>query len=167
MNLQRRPLRSHWNRIAGNYQDDQSGTAVITVRATDLGVLFAEDTLTVTVLSGQEQLDNLIDDIGDLGLTGGNANSLVSKLNNATDKLDQGNVTAGVNKIHSFINQVNAFVNSGKLTQAEADVLIDAANAAIASAGEGGAALVTHVNSGGSTSAVAQPISEAAVNPRN
>jgi hypothetical protein len=48
--------------------------------------------------------------------------------------LDQKNITAGVNQIQSFINQVNAFVNSGKLTQAGGDALIDAANSAITSA---------------------------------
>jgi hypothetical protein len=48
--------------------------------------------------------------------------------------LDQENITAGVNQIQSFINQVGALVNSGKLTQAGGDTLIDAANAAITSA---------------------------------
>jgi hypothetical protein len=56
------------------------------------------------------------------------------KLNNAIDSLDQENITTGVNKIQSFINQVNAFVNSGKLTPADGDALIDAGNAAITSA---------------------------------
>lgn len=115
-----------------DYLPDQNGTADITIRATDGGGLFAEYTFNITVISSQQQLQNLIDDVGDLGLNGGNTNALTSKLNNAINKLNQGKTNAGVNQIQAFINQVNAFVNSGKLTQAQADDLIDAANAAIA-----------------------------------
>jgi hypothetical protein len=117
-----------------DYLADQSGTAEITVRATDSSGLFVEDTFTVTVLSAQVQVQNLIDDVQELGLNAGNTNALTSKLNNAINSLDQENITAGVNQIQSFINQVNAFVNCGKLTQADGDGLIDAANAAITSA---------------------------------
>ncbi|MCH8839196.1 MAG: VCBS repeat-containing protein [Planctomycetes bacterium] len=142
-----------------DYQADQNGIAVITVRSTDAGGLFAEDTLTVTVLSAADQLNNLVADVGGLGLKGGNTNALISKLENAIAKLDAGKTTAGVNKIHAFINQVNAFVNSGKLPQTEASVLIDAANAAITSAGLGGAALVMDGTSTGGDPVSAQPVS--------
>ena len=121
-----------------NYLPDQNGTADITVRSTDLGGLFVEDMLTVTVLSPQDQIDNLNDAVQDLldagSLNGGQGNALTSKLQNAINKLNQGNINSGVNKLESFINQVNAFINSGVLTAAEGEPLIDAANAAIASA---------------------------------
>jgi hypothetical protein len=112
-------------------------------------------------LSTQDRLAQLIIDVADpeLNLNGGNINALTVKLQNATDKLNQGNITAGVNKIESFINQVNAFVNSGKLTQAQADTLIAAANTAIDSAGGGGAGLVTVQTSAGSSGASTQPVS--------
>ena len=59
-----------------DYQADQSGIAVITVRSTDAGGLSAEDTLTVTVLSAADQLNNIVADVGELGLIGGHATAL-------------------------------------------------------------------------------------------
>jgi hypothetical protein len=59
---------------------------------------------------------------------------LTEKLTDAKEKLVAGNVNAGVNKLKAFINQLNAFVNSRRLTGAKAQILIDAANQAIASA---------------------------------
>jgi hypothetical protein len=66
-----------------DYLLDQSGTVDITIRATDSGGLFVEDTFTVTVLSGQDQLQDVVDVVGNLGLNGGNTNALTKKLDNA------------------------------------------------------------------------------------
>ena len=121
-------------------------------------VMFRYDSGVVT--TAVDQLNDLVADVGDLGLSGGNSNALTSKLENAITNLDAGKTTAGVNKIHAFINQVNAFVNSGKLTQAEASLLVDAANAAITSAGTGGATLVMDGTSTAGNPASAQPVSQ-------
>ncbi len=90
------------------------------------------------VLSAQQQVALLIDDIDDLVndglLDSGNGNALTTKLDGALASLDEGNVAAGVNQLQAFINQVNALVNAGKLTAAQAQTLIDAATAAIVSA---------------------------------
>ncbi len=94
----------------------------------------ASASTTVVILSAKDQLILLIDDVAHLGLSTGNANALTTKLNNALTKLSQGNITAGVNLMQAFINQVGAFAYSGKLSVAQADALIAAANAAIYSA---------------------------------
>ena len=78
---------------------------------------------------------NLIDDVQALVDSGvlnqGQGNSLTAELEGAVAKLDQGNITAAINKLQAFINQVNAFLNAGILTPAQAESLTDAANSAI------------------------------------
>ena len=149
-----------------NYAPDTTGTADITVRATDTGTLFVETTFTVTVLSAQDQLDNLIDDVLDDLVTNGplnngQGNALTSKLQNAINKLNQGNINAGINQLNSFLNQINSLVNSGTLTPAEAQPFIDAANAAIASALPGSPLMATTV---GSQQQAAAPVSAGVLN---
>jgi hypothetical protein len=63
-----------------------------------------------------------------------NGSALTTTLNSAITNLKGGNKNAGVNQLNAFINQVNAFQNSGKLTAAQAQTLINEANQAIASA---------------------------------
>jgi predicted outer membrane repeat protein len=121
------------NTLTLNYQPDQYGTATITIRATDAGGLFVEDTFVVTVLSANEQLGNLTDLINALFINQGHKNFLIKKLESAQNSLAQGNTTPAVNKMNAFINEVEAFRKSGKLTIAEADSLIAGANAIIES----------------------------------
>jgi len=89
----------------------------------------------VTVISPQGGIALLINHVQNLIATGvisnGNGNALLSKLNGAVQSLDSGNTTAAINKLNSFINQVNALINSGKLTPAQGQVLIDATQAII------------------------------------
>jgi hypothetical protein len=117
------------NTLTLNYQLDQNGTATITIRATDLGGLFVEDTFVVTVLSADNQLGNLMDLINALTINHGNKNSLIKKLESAQNSLAQDNTIPAVNKMDAFINEVEAFHNSGKLTGPEANSLIAGANA--------------------------------------
>jgi ELWxxDGT repeat protein len=92
----------------------------------------------VTVLSAQQQIALLVVQVNALVTSGvlnsGNGNALSVKLNNATASLNAGNVRAGVNQLKAFINQVTAFLNADKLTENQAQALIDGANLAIASA---------------------------------
>jgi hypothetical protein len=62
-------------------------------------------------------------------LSQGNANSLSKKLDTALTSLNGGNQQAACGQLAAFINEVNANVKSGKLTQQQAQPLIDAANA--------------------------------------
>ena len=81
------------------------------------------------LLSAQEQIDILIGEVEAAeSLNNGQANALTSKLEAAKQNLDQGNTTAAINQLQAFINQVNDFINSGVLTAAEGQPLIDSAN---------------------------------------
>jgi len=96
-------------------------------------------TVAVTVLSPQQQIEEIlipqIEALVNSGvLNGGQGNSLISKLDGAQQKFDQGNINAGVNKMGAFINQVEAFIQSGKLAPEQGQALIDAAEAVIHSA---------------------------------
>jgi len=111
-----------------DYQPNQSGTTTVTVRATDPGGLFIEDTLTVTVVSAADQFNNLtaaVDKLRDDGvLNSGATNALTTMLENALSSVRAGNVTPAINQLNAFENQVEALRNSGKLTDEQADELI-------------------------------------------
>jgi predicted outer membrane repeat protein len=61
-------------------------------------------------------------------LTADQAAGLRDKLQAATQALDSGNLTAGLNDLNAFVNQLDAFVKSDVLTAAQAQPLIDGAN---------------------------------------
>jgi hypothetical protein len=68
-------------------------------------------------------IDNLINDIEDLGLNPGTENSLTSKLNNAKMMLEKNNRIAAMNILEALVNELEA--QSGKaLTEAQAADLI-------------------------------------------
>jgi hypothetical protein len=125
------------NNLVLDYQLDQSGTTTVTVRATDQGGLFVEDIFTVNVASSDEQLVSLIGDVNllrdDGVLNNGNANALTSKLENAQKKVEAGKINAAVNQLNAFRNQVEAFRNSGKLTDDQADDLLESLDALLIS----------------------------------
>ncbi len=64
-------------------------------------------------------------------LTGGVANGLASKFEQAQRQLDAGHDAAGIAQLRAFINQINALITSGRLTVSEGQPLIDATNAII------------------------------------
>ena len=62
-------------------------------------------------------------------LTTDQANGLIDKLTSAISSLKLGNTQATCGQMNAFIQQVNAFMNSGKLTPAQGQVLIQIAEA--------------------------------------
>jgi len=96
-------------------------------------------TVTITVLSPQDGSEDIINDIEDFVdsgiLNNGQGNSMIQKLNNIIDKLNNGQTNAACNQLDAFINQVNDFVNSGTLTPTEGQALIDAAQSIQVSTG--------------------------------
>jgi Tol biopolymer transport system component len=83
-----------------------------------------------------ELVGGAVGDLVDQGaLNPGEANSLTVKLDAVTRRVIQGKVTSAVNLLGAFINQLHALVNSGRLSAADAQVLIDAAQEAIAQLG--------------------------------
>ena len=65
-------------------------------------------------------------------LSGGQATSLLQKLDAIIAKLDAGNTTPAVNQLVAFVHQVQSLVSDGVLNAAQGQALIDAANAVIA-----------------------------------
>ena len=149
-----------------DYLLDQSGTAEITILATDSDGLFVEETFTVTVLSSSDQVDNIIGEVENLNASGvlndNDAKPLISKLNGALSKVFKGNTKAATNQIKAFINQVNAFTNNGKLTAAQGESLIAAAQSAIDSIESGGgSSLVVAASSQSNVADTVTPIIDA------
>jgi len=66
-----------------------------------------------------------------LGLTGGQINSLTDKLNNAAASIQQGLTKQAINQLNAFIASVQTMAKNGKISQATATTLINAANAII------------------------------------
>jgi uncharacterized delta-60 repeat protein len=85
----------------------------------------------------QEQIEDLGEDIDDLvtggALTSGHGNALKAKLEAALDKIARGQINAAVNQLGAFIRQVESYVAAGILSDDEADNLLDAATALLAS----------------------------------
>ena len=77
----------------------------------------------------------LVEEVGELEgagvITGGQANSLLVKLNGAILRIANGNYTNATKLLIAFSNEVHALVFSGKLTPEEAEPLLAAAEAAI------------------------------------
>jgi hypothetical protein len=90
--------------------------------------------LAQTVLSAQQQSQLLVNQVNNLvnsgALNSGNGNALTGKLDDAIASLAAGDTAAGVKRLNQFIQ----LVRTRKLTAAQAQALIDAANQAIASA---------------------------------
>jgi hypothetical protein len=93
----------------------------------------------VVMRAPEEQIDAIIDAIGDLladgTLNGGQATSLIRKLENVQAKIERGQTDAAINQLEAFINEVEAFVAAGVLEMADGDALIAAARAVIADLG--------------------------------
>lgn len=64
-------------------------------------------------------------------LNGGQGEALGAKLDAAALQLNKDNTGAAVNLLQAFINQAEAMVKAGKITTAQGNVLINAANATI------------------------------------
>ena len=108
------------------------GTYSLTLTGTDARLLIGgtrSTTLTLTILTPAQAIPNVITTIQGLQaagvLNGGQANSLIVKLNHAIDSLNSkpGKQT-GCNQLQAFVNEVNARVSAGTLTQAQADTLL-------------------------------------------
>ena len=107
-----------------------SGDYIVNVKVTDDDGDIALGSTVVTVLGPQEAIGEIITEIENLVADGilnkGQGNSLISKLNNAIKKLDQGNIKAATNILYACINQINAFIKAKILTSDLGQSLIDA-----------------------------------------
>jgi hypothetical protein len=86
--------------------------------------------ITSITASPTEAIEALIEQVEGLGIHHGIENSLISKLENAVDSLENGNTAGAVVKLNDFINEVKA--QSGKkINETDANDLITAAQAII------------------------------------
>jgi hypothetical protein len=92
----------------------------------------------LTVLSPQQQITSIKGQVNTLVsakyLSAGNGQTLLSMLDGAITALNGGDSTTAINYLNKFIKQVNIFQAPKKLTPAQAQGLIIAAQTAIASA---------------------------------
>ncbi len=76
-----------------------------------------------------EEIQDIIDDVKDLlsigDINSGQANALISKLQNAIKSIEADKTNAAIGKLNSFINQINAYINTGVITHGVGDPLID------------------------------------------
>jgi hypothetical protein len=108
------------------------GTFALTLTGTDARALIGgtrSTSLTLTILTPAQAIPNVITTIQGLQtagvLNGGQANSLIVKLNHAIDSLNsKPGKPPGCNQLQAFVNEINAYVSAGTLTQAQADSLL-------------------------------------------
>ena len=106
-----------------------AGEQTIELIVNDGSVDSEPNEVVITVIGPMELLDDLAQDIFDLELRPGIENSLISKLNTALGKLEDGNENndaAAINLLETFINAVEA-QRGKKISQADADSLIESA----------------------------------------
>jgi hypothetical protein len=115
---------------------DVAGEYTVSLTVNDGTVNSAPDEVIITAITAQQAPGSLIDHVKALVAAGvlnqGQGNALIAKLDAAIKQVDKGNSNTAINQLQAFINQVNAFINSGILTSAQGQPLIDAANAIIA-----------------------------------
>ena len=78
-----------------------------------------------------DQIRLLIQDVQALGLSAGNTNALLAKLQAALQQAERGNRTPAASQLGAFTNQVRDFASQGLLTEEDAERLTDNANLAI------------------------------------
>lgn len=80
-------------------------------------------------VSGTEEINDLAEDVLDLGLAPSTSTSLQAKLNSALAALDAGNTAEACASLQAFINALNAQAGKKKVSTADAAALIETANA--------------------------------------
>ncbi len=71
-----------------------------------------------------EVVETTIDNVADL--SDAQINTLVNKLESASDKLDSEQINGAIGSLNAFINQIQAFINSGQMPYDEGLMLINA-----------------------------------------
>ncbi|MCB9149972.1 MAG: tandem-95 repeat protein [Caldilineaceae bacterium] len=122
---------------AANY----SGSDSFTYKANDGDANSNLATVNITVISASTLIEALADKVQALVDSGvlkaGNGNALLATLGNAQKKITSGQTSVAINMLNAFINQVSGF-SGNQLTSAQAQTLIDNANAIIVALSNGG-----------------------------
>lgn len=102
----------------------------ITINAEDGSGGTGQATFELVVLTPQDAIEELIEDIEELEDQGRlhNGNGLIAKLRQIIAKLDSGNTDAACNQLGAVINQVNAFIAASVLEPSDGQDLLDSIN---------------------------------------
>jgi PKD repeat protein len=134
------PLALSGNTFTLGHTYAASGTFTVTVIVADddgeSGTSHATVVVQAVSLTPEEQiaaLGNMVNDLQASGvLSPPNSNSLGSSLDGALSKLAGGDVAGAINNLQTFVKKVEGLVKTGRMTQEEANPLLDAANALLA-----------------------------------
>ncbi len=96
------------------------------------GLVSGRGTNTLVVGTPEQRIESVAEKIQSLVNTGvlnqRLSDALITKLEAAIKKLDEGNLNRAINQLQAFINQVNAFIRAGRLPPLEGQSLIEAVN---------------------------------------
>ena len=71
----------------------------------------------------------VMEDVADIEtINDGQANALLSKLQNAINKIESNQINGAIGSLKAFINQITVFINSGKISPEVGNPLIEAVN---------------------------------------
>lgn len=104
------------------------GTSTVTYTATDSSGNSTSCSFTVTVLTPQAVIQNLIASVNASSLSGTQKNGLLAKLNAALTAINNGQTNVACNKLSEFINSVATLVSHGDITAAQGQSWINSAN---------------------------------------
>ncbi len=103
------------------------GTTTVTHTATDIYGNQSSCSFTVTVLTPQAVIQNLINSVNASSLTGTQKNGLLAKLNAALTAINGGGGNACA-KLSDFVSNVGTLISHGDLTAAQGNAWISSAN---------------------------------------
>jgi PKD repeat protein len=113
-----------------------AGTYTVTFKVSDGEGGVGQATTTVTVQTTQQALASIESYVQGLsGLTQGEKNSLIAKLQNAAAAAQRGDNNAASNELDAFLNELQAYVSTGKVSAGAAATLRSAVNAVRGSLG--------------------------------
>jgi hypothetical protein len=104
------------------------GTTTVTYTVNDAHGNSTSCSFTVTVLTPQAVIQNLINAINASGLTGQQKQGLLSKLNQALSSINNGQTQSACGKLSDFVTQVKNYIDNGTLTSAQGQPWINSAN---------------------------------------
>ncbi len=104
------------------------GTTTVTYTVNDAHGNSASCSFTVTVLTPQAVVQNLINQVTASSLTGPQKNGLLSKLNAALSAINNNQTNIACPKLNDFINSVGNLVSHGDLSAATGNAWISSAN---------------------------------------
>jgi hypothetical protein len=104
------------------------GVSTVTYTATDASGNSTSCSFTVTVLTPQAVIQNLIASVSASSLNGTQKNGLLAKLNAALDAINQGKTNVACNKLSDFVNNVGTLISHGDITAAQGNAWISSAN---------------------------------------